>query len=228
MVALRQVVQRDAALRLQHHDRPGMDLALQFADQAEQVVEAALEVGEGGTEEDHDGFGRRPPALDPAVDVGASDAGRRADAEVGDVPLQLGDQPEIALDERDRRGAAAEGFQPDDAGAGEDVEERPAGHGVAEDAEEGLAHHLRRRAEVGVDRAGNLPALERAGHDPQLRAHEGTPPWEDLLRKAYGEANDKGRGRGGDDRGVDRRGRRVRAGSRDAGTGRAGSRRRRR
>lgn len=98
-----------------------------------------------------------------------------ADAESGDVPLQVGDEAEVALDERHRRGAAAEGFESDDAGAGEDVEERPVGHGVAENAEQGLAHHLGRRAEVRIDVAGEFPALERAGHDPQLRAHEGTP-----------------------------------------------------
>ena len=46
-----------------------------------------------------------------------------ADAEGRDVAFQLGDEAEVAFDEDDGGGAAAEGFEADDAGAGEDVEE---------------------------------------------------------------------------------------------------------
>ena len=43
------------------------------------------------------------------------------------------------------------GLQADDPGAGEDVIERLVGDGVAKDAEQGLAHHLRRGAQPRVD-----------------------------------------------------------------------------
>src|SRR5262249_40013192 len=105
-----------------------------------------------------------------AVDVGADDA-RLLQPERPQVPLQVIDQPEVALDERRRAGPAAGGLDADGPGAREDVEERPAGHRVAQDAEEGLADHLRGRPEVGADLAGELAAAERAGDDADLGAH---------------------------------------------------------
>ena len=48
----------------------------------------------------------------------------------------------------------------------------PARDGVAEDAEIGLAHHLRRGPKLGRDGAGDFAAAKIAGDNANLRAHE--------------------------------------------------------
>src|SRR5262249_12881151 len=101
------------------------------------------------------------------------------DAEAAQVGLDVVAQPVVALDERGGGGAAAEGLQSVDAGAGEDVHERPAGHGVAQDAEQRLAHALRRETHPRVDGHAELTAAEAAGDDADLRLLH------DECRKSY-------------------------------------------
>ena len=112
------------------------------------------------------------PAFGPAVDVRPKDRARRSlTPKVCRWRSISPATPEVALDEHRPAGPAAQGLQADDAGAGEDVEERPAGDGVAEDAEQGLAHHLRGRTQAGTDGADEFAAPQGAGHDPKLHAH---------------------------------------------------------
>src|SRR5262249_26121541 len=66
------------------------------------------------------------------------------------------------------RAAATDRLQAMDAGPREQVEERPARDGVAEDAEEGFADHLRGRAQILVDHGRDFPAAKVAGDDSEL------------------------------------------------------------
>ena len=85
-----QAVEINAALGLQDNDGTGMYLRLKLAGQGQHFVETAAVIRERRTEKDDDRFGRRRPAFDPAVDVGASDACGGADAEVCDVVFEFG------------------------------------------------------------------------------------------------------------------------------------------
>ena len=84
---------------LQHQHRAGVDLPLQVGDQLHEIVRAALEVGEGRTQEEVDGFVRGLPVLAPAVGVGPHDATGVGDAERFHVVLDLAGQAEVAFDE---------------------------------------------------------------------------------------------------------------------------------
>src|SRR5439155_4876640 len=116
--------------------------------------------------------GRRLPALGPAIDVGSNDGGAVDDVEGAQVFLNLVSHAEIALDKDDRTGAAAESFQTDGSSAGEEIEKRSVGDCVAENAEERLPNHLRRRPNLRIHVASQLSAAQAAGDNPQLRSHE--------------------------------------------------------
>src|SRR3954452_20306642 len=103
-----------------------------------------LETPKRRTDEDRDRFTRRLPVLDPAINVRARDCRPSLHSERGNMPFEVADQAEVPLDKGCEARSPAERFQPDDAGAGEDIEEAPLGHGVAEDAEKGFTDHLRR------------------------------------------------------------------------------------
>src|SRR5207248_5308369 len=126
-------------------------LTLQPPDHGEKVFRAVLQVGERRAEKGVDRFGRGPPAIRPAVDVGTHELSLPGDAELAQVAFDVICESAVALDEGGGAGPAAERLQAVDAGAGEDVEERPAGNRVAEDAEQRLADHLRGRPQSGVD-----------------------------------------------------------------------------
>src|SRR5262249_24402726 len=103
--------------------------------------------------------------------IGADHRDAAGNAEGTHVPLDLTGGPKIALDQYDRIGAPAEGFQADGAGAGKEVKERPDGHGVAQDTEERLAHHLRNGPQPLAPVAGQLPPPALPRHDSKLHAH---------------------------------------------------------
>src|SRR5262245_22241194 len=131
-----------------------------------------MQVGKGGTQEDVDRFGRRLPRGNPAISVGAVDARLLDETKLAYILFDGAGQTHVALDEPARQGAAAKRFQANDASAGENIDKQPAGNGVAQDAEQRLAHHLRRGPQLWVDGTNDLSATQTAGHDASGGVHE--------------------------------------------------------
>src|SRR5262249_46992582 len=77
-------------------------------------------------------------------------------------------EPKIVLQKCSVLGAAADRFHANDAGAGKEVEKGPIRYGVAQDAEQRLAHHLRRWPKLRGNRAGDFSATQLAGHNANL------------------------------------------------------------
>ena len=113
-------------------------------------------------------------AFRPAIDIAAEKLPFALDAEVAQMSVDVVAEAMVALDKRDRAGATRQGFQADDPGAGEHVDERPIRDGIAQDAEKRFAHSLRRRPQAGMDRDIQFAAAKTAGDDADLRFfHDG-------------------------------------------------------
>src|SRR5207247_7267726 len=104
----------------------------------------------------------------------ADELGLVDDAERPQVAVDVVGEAAVAFDEGGGTGPAAEGLQTVHPRAGEDVEERPAGNRVAENAEQGFPNHLRGRPQAGVDDHRQLTAPQAPGHDAELRALHAT------------------------------------------------------
>ena len=109
--------------------------------------------------------------FDPAVDVRALDSRPVRDAEGLQVTNDRGRHSQVSFHEDHRRGAATQGFHPDRAGPGKEIEKRPPGNGVAQNAEQGPANQVGGRAQLGIDRAREPAPFQRARHNSKLRLH---------------------------------------------------------
>src|SRR5262249_28651703 len=105
-------------------------------------------------------------------DVGAHHLRLVLNGELLQMLVEVGEELEVAFDKGGRRRTATDRLHADNTRAGEDVEEGPLWNGIAKDAEQRFADHLRRRSQIGTDTADQLAATQRSRHNADLSTHE--------------------------------------------------------